>query len=203
MEEYASAPPLYLERVEEIIGYTFKNKHLLLEALTHPSFSSYREAASSSYQRLEYLGDAVLDYILSRRLYAHRKPPPPPSTTTAANANGHTGIPPRGHAADEIPHGTMHSIRAALVNAPFLAFLCMEAAMLEPGPVDVVTLLGRLAGREKVVWEWVGDGDGDGDGVDGDGDVEGENESEDGEGVDQAAAGAVAEFEDDVVMGDA
>ncbi|KAB2572547.1 Dicer-like protein 2 [Lasiodiplodia theobromae] len=133
-EEHASAPVLHLERVEELIGYTFKNKYLLLEALTHASFTAPREAASSSYQRLEYLGDAVLDYIISGRLYAHRRKP-------AANANasndGGSTIPPRGHAADELPHWTMHSIRAALVNASFLAFLCMEATIFEPR-TDVV-----------------------------------------------------------------
>ncbi|GME65217.1 Ribonuclease III [Neofusicoccum parvum] len=121
--EHASAPPLHLECVEELIGYTFHNKYLLLEALTHPSFTSYREAATSSYQRLEFLGDAVLDYLVSRRLYAHRNPAPP---------NAAYAPPPRGHAASELPHGTLHSIRSALVNASFLAFLCMEATLLEP-----------------------------------------------------------------------
>lgn len=47
-------PPL-----EENLGYTFKDKSLLVEALTHPSFVS----GSASYQRLEFLGDAVLDLV--------------------------------------------------------------------------------------------------------------------------------------------
>lgn len=122
-EAHSSSAPIHLERVEKLVGYTFKNKYLLLEALTHPSFVSYRDGATTSYQRLEFLGDAVLDYLVSRRLYAYRKP---------ISSNGAQGIPPRGYAPDELPHWTMHSIRASIVNASFLAFLCMEACILEP-----------------------------------------------------------------------
>ncbi|XP_002982062.2 endoribonuclease Dicer homolog 2 [Selaginella moellendorffii] len=50
--------------LEKIIGYTFRNKCFLVEAFTHAS-SSVR-----SYQRLEYLGDAVLDYLIVLHLYA-------------------------------------------------------------------------------------------------------------------------------------
>ena len=41
--------------VEDILGYTFNNKKLLEDALTHPSCID-----SVSYQRLEFVGDAVL-----------------------------------------------------------------------------------------------------------------------------------------------
>ena len=44
------------------LGYVFTHKPLLVEALTHASYSA---AATPCYQRLEYLGDAVLDYIVS------------------------------------------------------------------------------------------------------------------------------------------
>ncbi|PWA55605.1 Double-stranded RNA-binding [Artemisia annua] len=50
--------------VESILGYTFKDKTLLEEALTH---SSYTE--SQSYQRLEFLGDAALGNAISSFLY--------------------------------------------------------------------------------------------------------------------------------------
>ncbi|EKG11039.1 Ribonuclease III [Macrophomina phaseolina MS6] len=129
-EDHISAPPIHLERAEELIGYTFKNKYLLLEALTHPSFTSYRDATTSSYQRLEFLGDAVLDYLISRRLHAYRKP-------LSADSTSQKNPPPRGYAPDELPHGSMHATRAALVNASFLGFLCMEACVEVPR-TDVV-----------------------------------------------------------------
>ena len=45
--------PLFLE-LQETLGYDFRNGRLLLEAVTHPSFGS---TDSTSYQRLEFLGD--------------------------------------------------------------------------------------------------------------------------------------------------
>lgn len=50
--------------VEAILKYQFKNKRLLEEALTH---SSYTE--SSSYQRLEFVGDAALGLAISNHVY--------------------------------------------------------------------------------------------------------------------------------------
>lgn len=51
------------EVLEEIIGYDFKNKVLLLQALTHPS---YVGGQMPSYQRLEFLGDAVIGNFCSQ-----------------------------------------------------------------------------------------------------------------------------------------
>ncbi|KAG8783913.1 Dicer-like protein 1 [Serendipita sp. 397] len=45
--------------LEESLGYQFKNKSLLVEAVTHPSFAH----GGASYQRLEFLGDAILDFV--------------------------------------------------------------------------------------------------------------------------------------------
>lgn len=45
------------ELLEIRIGYEFKHKHLLLMALTHPTHAS---GFSECYQRLEFLGDAIL-----------------------------------------------------------------------------------------------------------------------------------------------
>ena len=52
-----------LDKVMEALGYTFRDEALLRRALTHPSFG--RE----DNQRLEFLGDAVLQYIMSDKLY--------------------------------------------------------------------------------------------------------------------------------------
>lgn len=54
---------------EERIGYTFKNRALLEEALTHSSFGY--ENQSSYNERLEFLGDAILGYVVSRELFSH------------------------------------------------------------------------------------------------------------------------------------
>ncbi len=52
--------------LEKDLGYEFTSKRLALEAITHPS---YRVDYSGSYQRLEFLGDAVLDFFSLRYLY--------------------------------------------------------------------------------------------------------------------------------------
>ncbi|KAL5455737.1 hypothetical protein PMIN06_004266 [Paraphaeosphaeria minitans] len=91
-----------LATVEKLIGYTFTKKMALLEALTHASYRGPLE--NCSYERLEFLGDAVLDYIISRRLYAH---------------------------APELGHAKMHGIRTAMANAAFLAFRMFETTVPE------------------------------------------------------------------------
>jgi len=54
-------------RLEEIISYSFKDKALLTRALTHSSCS--HETGGESNERLEFLGDAVLEFIVSGMLY--------------------------------------------------------------------------------------------------------------------------------------
>ena len=51
------------KRVMDALGYTFHDEALLRRALTHPS------AGKEDNQRLEFLGDAVLQYLMSDRLY--------------------------------------------------------------------------------------------------------------------------------------
>ncbi|SFV75181.1 Ribonuclease III [hydrothermal vent metagenome] len=53
-----------LETLEKVLGYTFKDKKLLIEALTH---KSYKQPYDN--ERLEFLGDAVLDLIVGEYLY--------------------------------------------------------------------------------------------------------------------------------------
>ena len=52
---------------KESIKYTFHSKLHLLEALTHASY--YANRFTTSYQRLEFLGDAVLDFLVTQHLY--------------------------------------------------------------------------------------------------------------------------------------
>ncbi|CAK5036675.1 unnamed protein product [Meloidogyne enterolobii] len=57
--------------VENNIGYKFANKAYLVQAFTHASY--YNNRVTGCYQRLEFLGDAVLDYMITRFLYEHKK----------------------------------------------------------------------------------------------------------------------------------
>jgi len=54
-----------LSKLEEIIGYKFNDKQLIIEALTH---KSYKKPYNN--ERLEFLGDAVLDLIVGEYLYS-------------------------------------------------------------------------------------------------------------------------------------
>ncbi|RKZ32094.1 ribonuclease III [bacterium] len=54
--------------IEKAIGYKFSNSELLIRAITSPSSA---ERHKDSYQRLEFLGDAVLDFIVSKWLFLH------------------------------------------------------------------------------------------------------------------------------------
>ena len=85
-------PPYNGVEAEKIISHEFHLKSLLLESLTHPS----HHGASSSYQRLEFGGDAILDTIVTTTAFGH-----------------------------DLPAHRLHLIRAALVNANFLGFLCL------------------------------------------------------------------------------
>ena len=89
-----------IERAESMLGRSFNSKYILLEALTHPSCATC--ASTEPYQRLEFLGDAVLDFIVVTDLY-ERLP--------------------------EASQSLMTEIRAALVNSDFLAFLCYSFSM--------------------------------------------------------------------------
>ncbi|MBP3651693.1 MAG: ribonuclease III, partial [Clostridia bacterium] len=56
-----------IRNLEEKLGYRFKDLKLLETALTHPSFGGDHHVPH--YQRLEFLGDAVLELAISRYLY--------------------------------------------------------------------------------------------------------------------------------------
>ena len=87
---------------ELLIDHRFLDKGLLQEALTHPSCE--RDTLTESYQRLEFLGDAVLDMIVVTAIF-EEKP--------------------------NCSHGSMSQIKAAIVNANLLAFLCLEVSLTQ------------------------------------------------------------------------
>lgn len=58
-----------VESFEKIINYTFQNKVLLKQALTHSSFANENKKNRGHNERLEFLGDAVLELVVSDYLY--------------------------------------------------------------------------------------------------------------------------------------
>jgi len=57
--------------IEERIGYKFRNSLLLAEALTHPSVGHETQRHHFNNQRLEFLGDAILQLVITEYLYHH------------------------------------------------------------------------------------------------------------------------------------
>lgn len=57
------------EKIETNIQYKFKNKELLKTALTHTSYANMHDVQSN--EKLEYLGDSILEFISSKYLYAN------------------------------------------------------------------------------------------------------------------------------------
>lgn len=86
--------------LEEMIGHHFQKSTLLREAMTHASYTG--SDSSVSYERLEFLGDAILDQIIVPEMFAHN-----------LNLKNHQ----------------MHRLRQALANAHFLGFICMELSI--------------------------------------------------------------------------
>ncbi len=81
--------------VESLIGVTFQDKSYLLSAMTHRSYlNEHKEANQEHNERLEFLGDAVLELVVTDFLY--RKYP-------------------------DKPEGELTAVRAALVNTNSLA----------------------------------------------------------------------------------
>ncbi|KAI0016621.1 hypothetical protein F4780DRAFT_669124 [Xylariomycetidae sp. FL0641] len=92
--------PPALKPLEDLLGYTFKNKALLQEAATHTSYSG-SAGTESCMERLEFIGDALLDSIIVSALWAHDPESP-------------------------LSNQDMHLLRTVTVNADLLGFLAME-----------------------------------------------------------------------------
>jgi len=63
--------PCAVNPLEDRIGYKFRNPLLLAEALTHPSLRHETQQHHFDNQRLEFLGDAVLQLVITEHLYGH------------------------------------------------------------------------------------------------------------------------------------
>lgn len=63
-----------VKTLESRIGYTYRNKQYAVNALVHSSFSNeHHNFAAKSNERLEFLGDAILDFVMSLVLYNNKK----------------------------------------------------------------------------------------------------------------------------------
>ena len=56
-----------MEKLEKVLGYTFKDKDILMHALTHCSYGAEHNVKHN--QRMEFLGDAVLENVISNYIY--------------------------------------------------------------------------------------------------------------------------------------
>jgi ribonuclease III len=83
-----------IKKLQEIIGYTFNQDEILVQALTHPSFSSENRSTVGDNQRLEFLGDAVIQIVITSKIY---------------------------HLFPELPEGELTKIRSALTKEGTLA----------------------------------------------------------------------------------
>lgn len=59
--------------LEDKIGYTFRNKELLEHALTHKTFAFEAETPLEYNERLEFLGDSILNFIVAEQLYTSNR----------------------------------------------------------------------------------------------------------------------------------
>jgi len=57
-----------LQPVEQILDYEFNNKNLLFSAFCHRSFKETYNINEDCYEKLEVLGDSILDYIANSNL---------------------------------------------------------------------------------------------------------------------------------------
>lgn len=56
-----------IEKLEQSIGYTFKNKELLKKAFTHTSYAYDHHVESN--EKLEFFGDSILEFVSSKYIY--------------------------------------------------------------------------------------------------------------------------------------
>ncbi|KAK5112097.1 hypothetical protein LTR62_004439 [Meristemomyces frigidus] len=105
-----------LNELEHLIGHPFTNRTLLLEAITHASLPFQRTGLS--YERLEFLGDAVLDLIIVPALHSHESP----ARKT------------------KLKHWEMHDVHGALVNGLFLGYCCLKYGVAQTGNQIVSTV---------------------------------------------------------------
>jgi len=74
-----------MEKLEARLGYTFQNRSLLDNALTHSSYANENHSPLGSNERLEFLGDSILGMVTADYLY-HEHPGLPEGDLTRTRA---------------------------------------------------------------------------------------------------------------------
>jgi len=113
-----SDEPETLASLEDRLGYVFTDPSLLLEALTHTSFSA--ENSAPSYERLEFLGDAVLGLVTASSIF---------------------------DSYPEAPEGEMTKLRAVVVDQRSLAAVGRDLGI--PDHIRVGRGEERAGGRDR------------------------------------------------------
>ena len=72
--------------VEEALNYKFHNRLLLEQAFTHTSLPRDYNSVRSSYEQLEFLGDALLDFLITHYLYLYHRNMSPGDLTDLRSA---------------------------------------------------------------------------------------------------------------------
>ncbi|KAG0708464.1 hypothetical protein DFH29DRAFT_892712 [Suillus ampliporus] len=93
--------PTQMTDVERMLGYTFTRKLLLVEAITHASYQF--DLQTISYERMEFLGDSVLDMVITHHLYHYP--------------------------GKQFSPGQMHIRKSAVVNMHFLTYICFQCSL--------------------------------------------------------------------------
>ena len=107
-----------LRLLQQLLGYSFRKTSLLVQATTHASDVK----AHASYERLEFLGDAVLEMVVAHEL---------------AQNSGRLALAP----------ARLHAVRQALVNTDYLGFLALEWSLPQTRTDVEVDYSGREARR--------------------------------------------------------
>ena len=62
-----------LGQLEEMLGYRFTNKQLLTTALTHKTYAFEAQTPLEYNERLEFLGDSILNFVIAEQLYQNNQ----------------------------------------------------------------------------------------------------------------------------------
>ena len=166
------------KELERGLGYTFQDKRLLENALTHSSYANERRDGRSSNERLEFLGDSILGFVVAEFLY-RGNPDKPEGDLTRIRADlvcernlakaagtirlgeflllGHGEDHGGGRFRDSIVSDAMESvIAAAFLDGGFQAakgiidrLILTDLPKGRPGNFDYKTMFQELVQREK------------------------------------------------------
>ena len=166
------------QELEKGLGYRFQNKKLLENALTHSSYANERRDGRSSNERLEFLGDSILGFVVANYLYKEN-PDKPEGDLTRIRADlvcernlakaagtirlgeflllGHGEEHGGGRKRDSIVSDAMESvIAAAYLDGGFEAakgiidcLILTDIPTGRPGNFDYKTMFQELVQREK------------------------------------------------------